>query len=149
MKKMNTLISTALVTAFLGLIPMFATPALTAEKDPCAEDVSKFCRDFPPTKAAISSCLESHEKELSASCREYRSKMTGRREEMREEMMSRSRFYQACKGDMVTFCKDVKRELPEIVKCLSDHESRLTGPCGEEIRARRTPVKATKDKKME
>jgi Cysteine rich repeat len=148
MKPIGKLYLAALAIAFLGLSPMFATPGPAAEKDPCAEDVSKFCQDFPPGIAAIANCLEYHEKDLSPACREYRSKMTGRRLEIREEMMARVRFYQACKNDMAKFCKDVKSDLPEIVKCLSDHERELTGPCAEEIRGRRNAAKETKENKM-
>jgi hypothetical protein len=138
----------ALVTAFLGLVPIFATPGPTAEKDPCAEDVSKLCQDFPPGRAAIANCLEYHEKELSPACREYRSKMTGRRLEIREEMMARVRFYQACKNDMAKFSKGGSSELEAIIQCLGGHEKELTGPCAEEIRARNNAAKETKEKKM-
>jgi hypothetical protein len=148
MKPIGKFCLAALVTAFLGLSPMLETLASGAEKDPCLEDISKFCRNFPPTKAAISNCLEYHEKELSAACQEYRSKMTGRRQEIREEMAARVRFRQACKNDMARFCKDVKPEMEAIFQCLGGHEKELTGPCAEEIRARRSAAKETKEKKM-
>ncbi len=148
MKPIGKLCLVAGVAAILAFHSSSEARAAGAEKDPCAEDVSKFCQDFPPGRAPIANCLEYHEQELSPPCREYRSKMTGRRQEIREEMIARVRFYQACKNDMGRFCKDVKSELPEIVKCLSDRESELTGPCAEEIRARRNAGKETKEKEM-
>jgi hypothetical protein len=148
MKSMHKLYPAILTAALLCPSPMFVTPANSAEKTPCSEDISKFCQDFPPGKAAIANCLELHEKELSAACREYRSKMTGRREEIRAEMAARVRFRQACRDDMAKFCRDVKPDLEAVVQCLDGHENELTGPCAEEIRQRGKVAKGAKDKKM-
>ena len=148
MKKILKLNFVTLVAVFLCLTPSFENQSPAAEKDPCAQDVSKFCQDFPPGIAAIANCLEYHEKELSPACREYRSKMTGRRLQIREEMMARVRFYQACKNDMAKFCKGASSEMEAIIQCLGGYEKELTGPCAEEIRDRRNAAKETKEKKM-
>ncbi len=148
MKPIGKLCLAVVVAALLAFSPSSETQAAAAEKNPCSEDISKFCKDSPPGKAAISDCLEYHEKELSDACREYRSKMAGRRQEIREEMAARVRFRQACKNDMAKFCKDVKPEMEAIFQCLGGHEKELTGPCAEEIRVRRNAAKETREKKM-
>jgi hypothetical protein len=96
---------------------------------PCADDVSKFCKDVTPGGGRIANCLKEHEKDLSPACK----KMT-------EEMMTRAKeIHKACADDLDKFCKDVQPGNGNIARCLEEHKSELSPGCGEEFgKARHT-----------
>jgi|MudIll2142460700_1097286.scaffolds.fasta_scaffold59494_3 hypothetical protein len=90
---------------------------------PCAEEIAKFCKDVKPGGGRILGCLNEHEKELSASCREKLG-------ESKKRLMEAQ---QACTGDMEKFCKDVQPGGGRILKCLRDHAQELSPACSQEI----------------
>ena len=86
---------------------------------PCAEEIAKFCKDVKPGGGRILGCLNEHEKELSASCREKLG-------ESKKRLMEAQ---QACTGDMEKFCKDVQPGGGRILKCLREHTQELSPAC--------------------
>ena len=116
----------------LGL--MLVTEGFAADKNPCSDDIAKFCPDVQPSdRGAIMNCLEAHENELSDTCRDYEVKMEGTRGERREFVRQQRAIYLSCKGDVAIFCKDVDPKEGGILKCLNEHGKELSAPCQESL----------------
>ncbi len=135
MKKTDRFYFVTMVVGLLGLGLMFCANASAAVKNPCSEDIEKFCKDVKPGPRAILNCLEEHENELTDACREYEVKMEGPRVERKELVRQRMKFRQACKADVIKFCKDVEPVPGGIEKCLNEHKKELSTPCSESIKA--------------
>lgn len=97
------------------------------ENGPCAEDLTKFCKDVKPGNGGIAKCLKEHESELSTTCKDS---ITERKEKMQD-------FSEACKNDVSNFCKDTEPGGGRILKCLKQHEDKLSSECKEKIPSRR------------
>ncbi len=63
-----------LAAAVLSVGVAAAADAPPAAKNPCADDVAKYCKDVKPGEGRIVRCLKEHDTELSTECR---AKMTG------------------------------------------------------------------------
>jgi hypothetical protein len=134
MKQINRFYLATLVAGlfFLGL--MFGSNASAADKNPCSEDIAKFCKDAKSDRRSIMECLEEHENELSDACKDYEATMGGSRVESREKTRHYKAFLQACKGDVSKFCKDVNPANGGIEKCLNEHQNELSTPCSESMK---------------
>ena len=86
---------------------------------PCADDVSKFCKDVKPGGGRIANCLKEHEKDLSPACKK-------RTEEI---MMRAKEVHKACADDIDKFCKDVQIGKGNIARCLRGHKGELSPEC--------------------
>jgi hypothetical protein len=135
MKQMSRFYLATLVGAlfFLGL--MFGANGSAADKNPCSEDIAKFCKNVKPDRRSIMECLEEHESELSGACKDYEATMEGSRVESREQIRQYRAFLQACKGDVSKFCKNVNPASGGIEKCLNEHQNELSTPCSESMKA--------------
>jgi len=120
---------------FLCLSIMFGTYGFAAEDNPCTNEISKFCKNIKPGTSAMMDCLDAHENNLSAACKEYEATMGGKRSEMKEEVRQEAKIRQACSGDVAKFCKDVNPKQGGVVKCLRDHKNSLSAACKESIKA--------------
>ena len=135
MKRVNSLYFTAMVVGLLCLGLMLGTNASAAVKNACTDDIAKFCKNVKPGPGAIMECLEEHESELSDACKEYEAKMGGTRVERKEQIRDRIRFRQACKADVIKFCKDIDPVPGGIEKCLNEHKNELSTSCSESMKA--------------
>jgi hypothetical protein len=135
MKKVNSFYVVTVVVGLLCLGLMLGTNASAAVKNACSEDIAKFCKNVKPGPGAIMDCLEEHESELSDACKKYEAKMGGPRVERREEIREKVKFRQACKADVIKFCKDVGPVPGGIEKCLNEHKNELSTSCSERIKA--------------
>jgi hypothetical protein len=134
MKQMNRIYPAILITGFICLATMLVTDACAADKNPCTDDIAKFCRNIKPGTTAMMDCLESHENRLSAACKEYEAKMGGKRVEMREEVRDEAKIRKACRDDAAKFCKDIDPKQGGVVKCLKEHANGLSAACRESIK---------------
>ena len=116
----------------LGL--MFASGASAQGKNPCSDDIGKFCKDVKPGHGAILDCLEKNEAELTPPCRDYEQKMGGARLERREMVRAQGRLRQACREDLMQYCKDMKPNVG-MSGCLTENESKLSPTCREALQA--------------
>ncbi len=121
--------------AFVGLIFNADASAADKNKNPCSEDIAKFCKDAKSDSRSILQCLQEHENELSDACKAHKAKMGSKKLETREEIRATGRFRQACKEDIIKLCKDANPAGGGIIKCLKEHEKELSGPCGESLKA--------------
>jgi hypothetical protein len=146
MKQNSRLCCATLLGALLILGLIFAAAASAAEQNPCSQDIAKFCKDIGPGRTAIMDCLERHESQLSDACKDYEAKMEGPRVEWREVGMQQRRVQQACRGDIVKFCNNVKSGRGGIAMCLKEHANELSGPCKDAVEAARGGSEETKVK---
>jgi hypothetical protein len=135
MKQVNSFYFVTMVAGLLCLGLMLSTNAYALVKNACTEDIAKFCKNVKPGPRAIMDCLEEHESELSDACKEYEAKMGAPRVEKRAEIRERIKFRQACKADVIKFCKDVGPVPGGIENCLNGHKNELSTSCGERIKA--------------
>lgn len=133
---MNCLTMLTIALLVSGLVP--GKDAFSAETNPCAEDIAKFCADLKPGGAAVIGCLEKHESGLSDACRAHEAKMHGKRAEKKELVKELIDFHQACRGDISRLCSDVKQESEQMINCLNQHEKDLSLPCVEMMKSMKT-----------
>ncbi len=122
MSRFRKTVTQLTVLAFVAFCVSFliGTNAFAADKSkPCAEDVSKFCKDVKPGGGAIVKCLKEHEKDLSPSCK--------------ETLKTAQEKPKPCAEDVSKFCKDVKPGGGAIAKCLKMHEKDLSPSCKETL----------------
>ena len=132
MKRVNlTIVAAGLLCA--GLV--FGTGAAAADRNACAEDIAKFCRNIEPGIFALMDCLEKHENELSGACKEFEATMGGRGAERGERIRGKVQFRQACLNDMAKFCNDANPTQGGMLKCLKDHEKEISASCSESVKA--------------
>ncbi len=118
----------ALVLTVLLAFPAAVFPAEPAEQRPCMDELEKFCKEVPPGEGRIIKCLQEHDRELSAVCRDKVQSILKRVDEAK----------QACGQDIAKFCPDVKPGGGRLVKCLSPHFNELAPACREKF----GPIKA-------
>ncbi len=133
MKQNYTTFFPIFVAGIFCLCLLCGTRASATDENPCAGDITKFCKDVKP--GAAMDCLEEHEKELSCECKAYEAKMGGKKVEMREKVRQMKIFLDSCREDMAKFCKDISGQ-SGIEKCLNEHSGELSSPCGELLKAR-------------
>jgi hypothetical protein len=89
----------------------------------CADDIEKYCKGVKPGGERLLNCLKSHEKELSASCREKIGELQG----------IIKACEQSCSADIAQFCKEVQPGGGRIVKCLKAHDKELSPSCSAQL----------------
>jgi hypothetical protein len=135
MQHIQTFFLATMVTSFFCLGLMFGTTVSAADKNPCSEDIAKYCSNFNPGTQALMDCLEKNENQLSDMCKNYEVGMGGKKAERREQVRQSMEFHQACMNDMVKFCNNAKPEQGGMLTCLNDHEKELSAPCNESMKA--------------
>ncbi len=109
------------------LVTAFAWTASTANAEPppgpCAADRAKFCKDVKPGGGGRLKCLVSHENELSPECKVHVKQMKERHDEVTE----------ACTDDAEKLCKGVEAGRGRVMRCLAEHEAKLTADCRAEV----------------
>lgn len=140
MKKMGSGYQLILAAGLLCLGLTFGTAAAAAGPNPCSEDAARFCGNVesgPAGMIALMECLEWHEKELSAACRNFEAGMGGPRTERSESLREKRQFRQNCMADMARYCQNASPMQGGMMKCLGEHESELSAPCSQSIKAMR------------
>ena len=89
-----TIIAAGLLCAGLVL----GADAFAAAKNPCAEDIAKFCQGIKPGIVPLMECLEKHENELTPACKAHEATLERTRTERGEMVRERARFRQACRN---------------------------------------------------
>jgi hypothetical protein len=93
------------------------------KKGPCRQDAERLCPDMKPGPESFQECLKKHAAELSPACKEQLSKLKA----------GLSQFQKACGSDVKSFCADVKPGGGKIVRCLQQHEEKLSPACKDEV----------------
>ena len=112
-----------IIVAVAGMLLWAAADVLAQGRGPCAEDAAKYCKDVQPGRGRMAQCLNEHENELSAVCKEHIA-----------QMKQRGRgIHEACQDDAQKLCKDVQPGGGGIYRCLKEHESELSPACREKL----------------
>jgi hypothetical protein len=146
MKRNKTPYQRATAGILLLIALLFGFDASPAGKNPCSEDIAKFCGDTGPGRTALLECLEAHETHLSDACKSYEGELGEAREETREEIVQQIKILQTCRDDIAKLCKDVKPGVFGIATCLKEHTKELSPSCLEAVNAARGPEEGKKIK---
>lgn len=105
-------------SALVGALMLIVSPAARADEPgkPCQADVKKLCPGVKPGHAAILSCLEEKQEQISPACKA----------EVQAKMQS---VIDACQGDVDKLCADVPPGEGRILKCLRTNESKVSTAC--------------------
>ncbi len=114
---------TAALFTVLSAIPAVAISAAPAGQRPCAEEIEKFCKDVCPGEGRMLKCLQDHDSELSAVCRDKIKASERRMEEAK----------QTCAKEIEKFCAGVKPGGGRLIKCLRPHLEELSPACREKF----------------
>jgi len=109
----------AALFAFALSSPALAEDKPAGPRGACKDDVEKHCKDVKPGGGRILRCLKEHEADLSAGCKEARTKM---REHMKD-------IHDHCHGDVEKLCHDVKPGKRRVLRCLRRHKDALSEEC--------------------
>src|ERR1700690_1098067 len=132
-----TRIHIGIIVVIFSIGIIIGTNTVASAQSACSENIVNFCKGNQANKADISYCLESHEKELSPSCKKHITGISDMREKAKE-------YPPVCKDDVSKLCKDVLPGQGNILKCLKEHETVLSAPCKEHaIDASKRSEKAT------
>ena len=85
----------------------------------CLEDRQKLCADVKPGAGRIFKCLEKHQEQLSAECKNYVEEMARKFEQ----------FADACADDLAKYCSQVKAGQGRGIACLRGNEDRISAAC--------------------
>lgn len=138
MKQLRFFCLLTLAVGLFGLGWALEMEAAAANQNPCSEDVAQFCPNIVPGPAGmitLMDCLEKHEKELSAACRDFEAGMGGTRMERSEAMREKREFRERCIGDMARFCQNANPMHGGMMNCLDGHAAELSEPCRQSIKA--------------
>lgn len=89
----------------------------------CRSDVATLCKDVAPGEGRLAICLQDHEAEVSAPCREHMATTQAQLQQRRQE------FAEACRGDVEQFCKGERFGEGRIAACLKRNEAQLSPAC--------------------
>ncbi|MFA5975232.1 MAG: cysteine rich repeat-containing protein [Elusimicrobiota bacterium] len=118
------LVAGTLMLAFVGMACL-SQPGFTYTKGACRDDMEKLC---PGVKGKESrQCLNQHEAELSAACKQNIAEVKERVKERADEVKK------VCQADVQKFCSDVKPGEGRIVHCLKAHAPDLSAACRKEM----------------
>lgn len=134
MKRISRIYPAILIAGFICLAMMLGAYAYAAEKNPCSDEIAKFCKNIKLGTPAMLECLESHEAQLSAACKKYEATMEGKRGESMERVELYSKFRQACTGDIARFCSNADSKQGGAVACLKGHANEISPACRESIK---------------
>jgi len=132
MKRSMGLCSAVIIAGLLGagfLPGFFVPPVSAAAKNACSAEIAQFCPNVKPDAAAIMSCLEEHENELSEACKKYEATMMGTKVEKWEKAQDIRTFRRVCMEDIVKFCSDADPAKSGLLRCLGAHDQEISEPC--------------------
>jgi hypothetical protein len=101
--------------------------AANDKKNPCHDDIQKFCKDVKPGGGRVHACLSQHANELTSACGDAR-------QQAKERV---AKFHQACDADVQKLCPGVKSGHGRIAKCIKEKEAELSPACKAEHRSSR------------
>lgn len=116
---------TGAVAAMLAMILATGALANAQTKNPCADDVAKYCKDVTPGGGRLVRCLKQHEGELSPECKTSQEKARARATEAHD----------ACADDVQKFCKEVTPGGGRIIRCFNDKSKTLSPECRDKLTA--------------
>src|SRR3954453_6920194 len=92
---------------------------LAAAGHPCITEAERLCKDVTPGGGQIVACLNQHDAELSAGCKENRKLFRERK----------AALIKVCEEDAYNFCGGVHPVPNAIARCLAQNSAKLSPDC--------------------
>ena len=114
-----------LAAAAFALISVLASVAADAQMSgPCAETVTKFCKDVTPGIGRIMKCLAEHRDDQSIPCKDW----------LAEQNKSLKDLNTACPEEIVRLCNIDPADSVRLYLCLESNYAALKSDCREKLR---------------
>jgi hypothetical protein len=128
------------IACVLGIATLLAAVTVQAEErerpGACKSDVQKLCKGVQPGGGRIAACLKQHESEVSPECKKQ---VAEAKEEGRE-------LSAACKADAEALCKGVQPGEGRVMRCLSEHQDKVSAGCRQKLAETESRHPCMKDK---
>jgi len=116
--------SILLAAAFAAVFVAAPFPLGAQFAGPCAETVTKYCKDVIPGGGRIMKCLGDHRDDQSAACRDW----------LEDQNRSLKELNTACAKDIAQLCSFSNPDSIIIYRCLEDNYASLKSDCREKLR---------------
>ena len=113
-----------LLLSFLGLGVAADLGADTQFAGPCAETVTKFCKDVTPGGGRIMKCLNDHRDDQSMACRDW----------LLEQNKSLKELNTSCNEEIARLCSFDTPDGIRIYRCLEENYVALKSDCRDKLR---------------
>jgi hypothetical protein len=113
------------LAVFAGVFCLSMPAGVSAEvkRKPCADDAARLCKGVQQGEGRVAQCLKEHANALSPTCKKNIGKM---KEKIKDVAV-------ACKDDAAKVCKEIKPGEGRILRCLKQHEGKLSPACKEQM----------------
>lgn len=91
---------------------------------PCAETVTKFCKDVAPGGGRIMKCLDDHRDDQSIACKEW----------LQDQNRSLKELNASCTEEISKLCSVEAPDVIRIYRCLEDNYIALKSDCRDKLR---------------
>ena len=91
---------------------------------PCAETVTKFCKDVTPGGGRIMKCLNDHRDDQSIACKDW----------LQEQNKSLKEMNTSCTEEIVRLCNFDPPDGVRIYRCLEENYAGLKSDCRDKVR---------------
>jgi hypothetical protein len=92
----------------------------------CDKEISGFCKEVTPGEGRVLACLYAHEDKLSAQC-EYA--LYDAMVQLERALTALSYVANECRGDLQTYCADVKPGEGRLLQCMDKNDVKLSKRC--------------------
>ena len=112
----------ALLFIFIGVFA--SMPSEAQITGPCAETVTKYCKDVTPGAGRIMKCLNDHRDDQSIACRDW----------LQDQNKSLKELNTSCAKEIASLCSFDTSDSLRIYRCLEDNYIALKSDCREKLR---------------
>jgi hypothetical protein len=114
------------VAAFLLIFISVVTsvPSEAQITGPCAETVTKYCKDVTPGGGRIMKCLNDHRDDQSMACRDW----------LQDQNKSLKELNTSCAKEIASLCSFDASDSLRIYRCLEDNYIALKSDCRDKLR---------------
>jgi hypothetical protein len=113
-----------ILTTVVIAILVLSLPALAQVGGPCAETITKYCKDVIPGDGRVMKCLNDHRDDQSIACKDW----------IEDQQKRLKGLNEACYEEISVLCKNYPPEGVLIFQCLLSSYSALKLDCREKIR---------------
>ena len=124
MTGMRILRGSLLLVAFMVLSSAVSLPSDAQIAGPCAETVTKYCKDVTPGGGRIMKCLSDHRDDQSMASRDW----------LQDQNKSLKELNTSCAGEIASLCNFSNSDSIIIYRCLEDNYIALKSDCREKLR---------------
>ena len=110
--------------AFLLIFAVAPVLSVAQSTGPCAETVTKYCKDVTPGGGRIMKCLSEHRDDQSVACKDW----------LEDQNRSLKDLNTSCRSDIASLCSFSNPDSIIIYRCLEDNYVSLKSDCRDKLR---------------